>query len=175
MILDNRIQSLKKPTIMKLFLTITTLMVFSFIGNSQSTTFKKHSPGQFSIELPVDMKLSKMYDQSSPDYSDFEVKLKDGYVIMELHSLINSRFEYSTIKELYDAALNSSKLDITYKMTASNYFVISGFNKENGNIVYWKRVLGENFVSDMHIEYSKSRKNDIEQHIGKIAKSFTSR
>ena len=160
---------------MKLFLAISTLLFFSFIGNSQTTTFKKHSPGTFSIELPAEMKLSEMYDQSSPDYSDFEVKLKDGYVIMELHSLINSRFEHSnTIKELYDAALSSSKLDITYKMTSSNYFVISGFNKENGNIVYWKRVLGENFVSDMHIEYIKSRKNDIEQHIGKIAKSFTS-
>lgn len=115
-----------------------------------------------------------MYTDPSPDFCDYKVKLNDGYTLMELHSSINSRFEYNTIQDFYTAALNSSTLNITYKMKTKNFFVISGFNKKNGNIVYWKRALGENFVSDMHIEYNKSRKAYIEPFIGKISKSFVS-
>jgi len=76
--------------------------------------------------------------------------------------------------ELYNIALESSDLNITYKIVASDYFVISGLKKENGNIVYWKRVLGINFVSDLHIEYNQAKKSAIEKHIGRISKSFTS-
>ena len=59
-------------------------------------------------------------------------------------------------------------------MVSSDYFVISGINNENGNIVYWKRVLGRSYVSDLHIEYNQTRKSTIENHIARISKSFTS-
>ena len=159
---------------MKQFLTALMIFAIPFFGITQEVAFKKITPCSFSIEIPVDMKITKMYDDSSPDYCDYEVLLKDGYSIMELHSLLNTRFDESTIDGFYQAALEGSKLKITYKMLGSNFFVISGFNQENGNVVYWKRVLGENFVSDLHIEYNESRKSVIEKYIARISKSFTS-
>ncbi len=151
------------------------LFSISFLGFSQTTKFKKHNPCSFVIELPSDMKLSKMYDDDvSADYCDYEVRAADGLIIMELHSLLTSRFGFGTIKEAYEAALSGSKLNITYKMQSANFFVISGIDPENGKIVYWKRVMGEQFISDMYIKYDRSRRALIESNIGKIAKSFRS-
>lgn len=143
------------------------------LGKTQNILFKKVKLCTFSIEIPIDMKIKKMND-SSPDYCDYEVSLKDGYTIMELHSLISSRFLVNTIRGLYDGALDGSDLEITYNMIGSDFFVISGINKENGNIVYWKRILAAEFVKDLHIEYNQSRKPDIEKYISRISKSFTS-
>lgn len=159
---------------MKRYTFLVLICLIPFLGSSQIIPFKRVQPCSFALDLPVDMRIKKMYEDSSPDYCDYEVKLKDGYTIMELHSLRNSRFEQNTIKGLYDAAVKSSELKITYKMIATNFFIISGINNENGNIVYWKRVLGKNFVSDLHIEYNQTRKAAIEKHIGRISKSFTS-
>ena len=159
---------------MKQFTAIAILLLIPFIGTSQNTTWKKVTPCSFSLEIPVEMKITKMYDDSSPDYCDYEVSLKDGYGIMELHSMNFSRFDLSTIEEFYGAAMENSELKVTYHTMASNFFVISGINQENGNIVYWKRVLGDSFVSDLHIEYNESRKSVIEKYIARISKSFTS-
>lgn len=158
---------------MKQFKFLTILLLFPFFGYSQNIPFKKVQPCSFEIEIPADMKIQKMYPDSSPDYCDYKVKSKDGYVFMELHSLLNSRFSYNTIQDLYNAALRSSNLNISYKFLAGNYFIISG-RKKNGNIIYWKRVLGKNFISDLNIEYSESKKLFIEKNIGRISKSFTS-
>lgn len=159
---------------MKQFAIIALLFLSPLLVQSQNMTFKKAHPCSFSIELPADMKLKKMEEESNLDYCDYEVLLKDGSSVMQLHSLVNSRFEYDTIEGFYDAAVQSSELTITYKTVAANYFVISGVNNKNKNIVYWKRVLGPHFVSDLHIEYSPSKKSVIEKHIRRISKSFTS-
>jgi hypothetical protein len=153
-----------------LFLTISSLL-----SSAQPTKFKRHQSPMFEIELPVDMRVSKMYSDVSSDYCDYSIRTGDGYPIMELHSLLSSRFSFSTIGEAYQSAIYSSNLNITYKMQSGNYFVISGFNPENGNIVYWKRVLGKQYVSDMRIEYSQRRRDLIEPNIGRIAKSFRSK
>jgi hypothetical protein len=160
---------------MKRFSVLAIIFLMSTLGQSQNTDFKRVEPCSFGVDIPVEMSIKKMYDESSPDYCDYEVKLKNGYLIMELHSLVKSRFSYNTISELYNAAVKASQLNITYKTLGSSYFIISGFNKENGNIVYWKRVLGAKFVSDLRIEYNQSRKYEIEKHIGRISGSFTSR
>jgi hypothetical protein len=160
---------------MKRYTLLALICLIPFFGSAQLTPFKRVQPCAFAIELPVDMKIKKMYEDSSPDYCDYEVTLRDGYTIMELHSLNKSRFEQSSIKGLYNQALRSSDLNITYNTLGSNFFIISGINPQNGNIVYWKRVLGQNFVSDLHIEYNQGRKAAIEKHIGRIAKSFTSK
>lgn len=129
----------------------------------------------FEIELPVDMRVSKMYSDVSSDFCDYSVRTSDGYAIMELHSLLNSRFTFRTIEEAYRSAISSSNLHITYKMQSGNFFVISGYNPDNGNIVYWKRVLGNRYVSDMRLEYSQSKRSRIDSSIGRIAKSFRSK
>jgi hypothetical protein len=129
----------------------------------------------FEIELPIEMQVSKMYSDVSTDYCDYNVRTKNGIDIMELHSLLKSRFTFSTIREAYREALSSTNLNITYKMQSGDFFVISGYNPNNGNVVYWKRIVGNRFVSDMRIEYSQSRRSLIESNIGRIAKSFRSK
>jgi hypothetical protein len=76
---------------------------------------------------------------------------------------------------LYTNAIKKSELEISYKTQKGNWFVISGINKDNGNIVYWKRVSGNNFISDIHIEYPKGRESEISPYIAKISNSFTSK
>lgn len=138
-------------------------------------SYKSHSPCTFSVSLPSSFKLQAMYDDKSPDYCDYSVKTKDGFEIIQLHSLLSSRFEFSSIKELYEAAIKKSELDISYKTQKGNWFVISGTKKENGNTVYWKRVSGNNFISDLHVEYPKSRESEIAPYIATISNSFTSK
>lgn len=156
----------------RLILLVFVFNLFNVFG--QNTAYLIYEPCSFKVELPSQMKMSKMYEDENPDYCDYEVKLNDDFVIMELHSLVKSQFEYNTIEELYNAAVNASELNITYKTVSNNFFVISGFNLENGNIVYWKRALGENYISDLYIEYNTERKKEIEPFLGKISKSFSS-
>jgi len=137
-------------------------------------SYKSYTPCTFRISLPSNFNLQSIYDDNSPNYCDYSVKTKDGFEILQLHSLLSSRFAFGTIKELYDAAIKGSYLEITYKLQKGNWFVISGTQKKNGNIVYWKRVLGFNFVSDLWIEYPKSRETEITPYIKTISNSFTS-
>jgi hypothetical protein len=138
-------------------------------------SYKAYSPCAFSVSLPSNFKLQPMYDDKSPDYCDYSVKTKNGFEIIQLHSLLSSRFEFSSIKELYDAAIKKSEIDISYKAQKGNWFVISGTKKENGNTVYWKRVSGNSFISDLHIEYPKSRESEIAPYTATISSSFTSK
>jgi hypothetical protein len=140
----------------------------------QNVDYVKYNKGQLSFELPKHMKLKNMYEEPTPDSENFEVITGDAEVIIELHSLISSRFGCDEISDCYNAAINGTELNITYKTMSGNYFVISGFNKDNGNIVYWKRAVGEWYVSDLHIEYNPLKKNKIEPFIGRISKSFKS-
>jgi hypothetical protein len=141
---------------------------------SNQITFISYNPCTFGISLPSNFKIKSMYSDSSPDRCDYSVKTEDGFEIIQLHSLLSSRFETNNIKELYNKALKNKTLKITYKSQKGNWFVVSGTSNENENIVYWKRISGANFISDMRIEYPKNRASQIEQYISKIQKSFTS-
>ena len=55
-------------------------------------------------------------------------------------------------------------LNSTYRVN-DNWILLALVNKDNGNIVYWKRVIGEWYISDLHIEYSPLKKNKIEPYI----------
>lgn len=138
-------------------------------------SYKSHTLCTFTVSLPSNFKVQPMYDDKSSDYCDYSVNTKDGFEIIQLHSLLSSRFEFSSIKELYEAALSKSELNISYKAQKGNWFVISGIKKENGNTVYWKRVSGNSFISDLHIEYPKSRESEIAPYIAAISSSFTSK
>jgi|TARA_B110000879_G_C11088494_1_gene477934 hypothetical protein len=144
------------------------------VEDPKEINYKSHNPCSFSISLPTNFKIREMYDDNSPDYCDFIVSIDDGLEVIELHSMLNSRFEFTKIEELFNVAILNSELQITYKTQKENWFVISGTNKENGNIVYWKRISGENFISDLHIDYPPKRKSEIEPYIGVISSSFIS-
>lgn len=152
----------------------TTILKNVSASETPEVTFKSYTPCAFSVSLPSNFKLQQMYDDKSPDYCDYSVKTKDGLEIIQLHSLLSSRANGSSIKELYDAAIKKSEFDISYKTQKGNWFVISGTKKDNGNIVYWRRVSGNSFISDLLIEYSKGQESEISPYIAKISNSFTS-
>ena len=160
---------------MKKHLLLLAILSYSsmIFAQSKSVEFKKYTLCQFSIELPISFKLSKMFSDSPLKTCDYEVKLSDNFVVMELHSSEWGRFEETTISGFFNAAINKSDLNISYKLQSGNWFVISGTTKDGLNTVYWKRLFGTYFISDLYIEYPISRKAQIEQYIRKISKSFT--
>lgn len=156
------------------FTLILSLQIIYAQSSNENVQYKKYTPCSFTVSLPVHFKLVNEYpDDVSPDNCDYIVKTKSGLKLIEIHSLLNSRFEFNTIQDLYKNAISKSKLNIVYKVQKGNWFVISGTEKTNGNIVYWKRVFGDNFISDLYIEYPKSQKKEIEPFLSKISTSFT--
>ena len=137
--------------------------------------YTSHHPCTFDIQLPTSFIFEDAFpEDDNLDICNYYVKWSNNEILFEVNSNNASRFEYSTMPELYDAAIKNNKLDISYKTQKKNWFVISGINKENKKIVYWKRVLGETFISDLYIEYPSSSKDLIEPYIGTISKSFIS-
>lgn len=147
-------------------------MVLNMYGQND-VSYKTYSKCGFGVSLPATYKLLQD-GETSPDYCDYYVRISDASVI-ELKSLNRSRFDAAGIEDLYEAALaNHPKLQITYKTIRDNWFVISGTDKEKGKIVYWKRVWGDNFVSDLRFEYTEKDKDNIEPYLSKISKLFIS-
>lgn len=147
---------------------------------AQEATYTKYSQCDFSIELPADWRLQKSGGNTTPGHCAYHATLKSGYIVMQLTSMPKSGlmcndFNMCSIQELYEQALLESKLRITYKFLGKGFFVISGYNTRNGNIVYWKRSVGSNSVSDLRMEYREERRVFIDHHMGKISKSFISR
>jgi hypothetical protein len=151
------------------------LFLFIFIVNvvfSQGA-YRSFSPCSFYIELPSSVNAQNLNSYNSDDYCDYMVKLKDGYKFMEIHSLLKSRFSNTSVLALYNSALRSTDLDITYQVKGADFFVLSGYNSK-GNIVYWRRSIGQDYISDMRIEYSKGRRASIDPIITRMSKSFYS-
>ena len=136
-------------------------------------TYKTYKPCSFSIALPSHFQFIPMEpEETNPDYCDYKVKTADNFQVIEIYSLSKGRFEFESIKEAYEGAIKQSKIDITYKIQKENWFVISGY--EDDSLVYWKRAIGGNFVSDLFIKYPKTKKAQIEPYIAKISQSFHS-
>ena len=158
---------------MKRLSAIIILLLIALIPVAQTTTYIKHTPCTFAIELPAHMKLSNMFSDQSPDYCDYKVRTQAKNVSIELHSLNKSRFTDDSLEELYDAALASSEINITYKKKGVDYFVISGFERSTGYIVYWKRSVGSSFIGDLYITYPNDSKSAIEPYLTRMSRSFS--
>ena len=153
-----------------LLLFFTTLLLHSQTLFSQSTTFKNYHPCSFSISLPINYAFKNMNEEISADYCDYEVKFKDNGVSLQVHSLLSSRFETTSIDELFEAAKSEADMVISYQYKSDHFYVLSG--KKNEKIIYRKRYVGNNYITDLEIEYLPTQKNVIEKYIGKIAGSF---
>lgn len=165
-----------KISILTFIIVLFALQIIFAQNTNKTTQYKNYSPCTFYVSLPVQFKLINEYPNDySPDHCEYIVKTKGDLQLISISSLLNSRFESYIIQDLYKEAINNSQLNIVYKIQKANWFVISGTKKENGNIVYWKRVAGSSFISDLHIEYPKSKKNEIEPYLTKISTSFTSK
>ena len=150
--------------------------MFPILCFGQSELYENYNRCNCSIDIPTEMTLN-VYE-STFDYCDAEIILKNGQRVIELHSLNISKFEFDNIEDLFNAAVikhsKNPNFKLTYKMKKINYFVISGVDNKSGNIIYWKRVVGDNFISDLRFDYPFSLKKEVEPFIGKIAKSFES-
>lgn len=139
----------------------------------QTIEFVDQSTYKYSVSLPSTWKVETLYEESL-DYCNYEASLPDGTKVLELNAMLNTRFDSDNIQDLYTEALEGTALKITYKLQKDNWFVISGIDEATKNIVYVKRVLGEQYVSDLRFTYTKSEESRVAPYIGRIAASFES-
>jgi len=168
-----------KNLILSIFIVIVNL------GLTQSS-YKLLDDCYFSVMIPTSLEVK--FVDSSPEFCDYELIREK--ITIQIKSLNISHFDpdeaqslYQEPKEnsdilisapsLYQEAQKNSGIKISYKIQKYNWFIISGTDN-NGNIVYWKRVVGDNFISDLYIEYDVSKKDIIEPHISKMSSSFKS-
>lgn len=141
---------------------------------AQKTAYLKTFSGTgFSVSLPTSLNITPRFDDKSTT-CDYRVTNDKGVELLQLKSLLNSRFETTDIEELYQAALAQSNVDIAYQQQKSNWFVISGYDRNTGNVIYWRRAVGNRYISDLRMDYPKSSEADIYPYIASISKSFTS-
>ncbi len=153
-----------------ILLLFATLLLNCQILFSQTTAFKNYHPCSFSISLPVNYVFKNMYEETSADYCDYEVKFKEKGILLEAHSLLSSRLETTDIDALFDEAKANKDITISYEFKSEHFYVLSG--QKDGKIFYQKRYVGNNYIADLEIEYLPSQKNVIEKYIGKISNSF---
>ena len=152
---------------MKIIFTILSLVIV--LRTSAQVPMKKYSPCYFSVSLPKTFKLKKEDDAGCDYIASF-----NGRNYITLHSLESGRFMFTDIQQLYDTALKVENMNIVYKTIGKNWFVLSGTDPKTGEYIYWKRLVTENFVSDITFKYPASRKQEIEPYISAIVRSFTS-
>lgn len=160
---------------MKIFRFI--IIVFISIGLlsfNQKEQYKIHKPCTFTVKLPSSFSMKAMEEENNFDYCDYVAKTKNGKQVVQFHSLVKGRFPSEDVKELYNEALKTNEIEITYKTQKDNWFVISGIVKSTKKIYYWKRCVGKHFISDLNIEYAKEDSKLIEPYLGKISGSFVS-
>ena len=150
------------------------ILAFAFNGSIAQSKFKNHHPCSFSISLPASFSIKPMEIESNFDYCDYKVNTAQKIEVMQLHSLLASRYMDSDIKTLYAIELKAEEIDIIYKLQKANWFVISGTDKKTGHLLYRKTIVGERFVSELRIDYAKDQARKIEPFIPKIAASFSS-
>ena len=144
-------------------------------GSSQKTVFKNHSVCGLAISLPTHFTIQPVsIEDNNLDFCDYTVASLENNLNGTVSSRNKARFEFSEIKELYDAALANSKLNIMERKQQQKWFVIRGIDPSSKNVIYWKRVVGENYISDMHLEYPQDDTDNPNPHLKKIATSFVS-
>jgi len=136
--------------------------------------FQLHKPCSFSIKLPSNFILSAMYNDTSKDYCDYEIKSEGSPFRFMINSMIKSRFEETEIAALYAQAQETYGESIFQKSQIDNWFVISANDAETGNIICWKRVVGENYISDLKVTYDAKEKARIEPYLEEILNTFES-
>jgi len=150
------------------------ILAFIFNDSIAQAQFKKHHPCSFYISLPKSFTIKPIEQESNFDYCDLKVKTADKIEVMQLHSLLASRYMDSDIKTLYAIEQKMEDINIVYKLQKANWFVISGTDKKTGHMLYRKTMVGQNFVSELRIDYAPSTASKIEPFIAKIAASFVS-
>lgn len=154
----------------KLIAALCCLVVLSCDQNSEFTT---QNVCDTSITLPSSYTLVNENNTLNNDYCDFIVNTKDKYIDFYLSALIVGRFNISSLSDAYYLAMKEINLDISSSKKSSNHFVIVGRHKVTGNIIHWKRIIGNRYVSDLYIEYDSDKNFDLANEVSFIVDSFT--
>lgn len=128
----------------------------------------------FSIGIPSDFSLSKMYEDESADFCDYIVETGHEDLKFEIHSLLKSRAETSDVNELYENSTQNSPYDIDEHDLHSNGYFIRGKEKSTGYEVYFLRRVGENFISDVLLVYPSIYHKQVENYIAFLFENFES-
>ena len=158
-----------RSTIADLERSCNTTKSTAIVQNKES--FIDYRRCSFKVSLPQSYLFKIDEEDNNLDMCTATVSTSDGLQIIDIRSMNNARFETRNIKDSPKPKIPT--LEVTHNTQKNNWFVISGYNNE-GMIVYWKRVSGDNFISDLYMEYPQHRSSEINSKIGKIAGSFTS-
>jgi hypothetical protein len=151
-------------------------ILFILLSNSTEgqTNLKEFCGNVFCIHLPSDFKVTEPYSENNSDHEVYDVS-KKGAKFMTITASIESRFSLddsiNTIQDWYQDILKK-RPEISYKMQKDNWFIVSGIDPKSGNVFYWKKIWKGEFISDLYIDYPKSKKDEIEPYLSSIAKSF---
>lgn len=137
-------------------------------------TLVKHHPCSFEVSLPESFVLKNTDEDMNLDFCDAIIMLTTGDTIGGIASINTARIDNCYgIKDCFELAIKNSPLTISYQKLSDTWFVISG-TQGDGDIVYLKRSIGENFTSELRFNYPPSMKNLIEPFLGEIVTSFAS-
>ena len=154
----------------KFIATLFSLVALSCNHNSDYTT---QNVCDSSITLPSSYTLINENNALNKDYCDFIVDTKDKYIDFYLSALILGRFNISSLSDAYNNAIIQCNLDISSTKKSSNHFVITGRDKITGNIIHWKRIIGDRYVSDLRIEYDSEKHLELASEVSFIVDSFS--
>jgi hypothetical protein len=128
----------------------------------------------FSIKIPADFSLRKMYEDESADYCDFDVETGNEDLKFEIHSLLKSRAETSDLKELFENSIHNFSYKVNGHGLHENGYFISAHEDKTDKEVYFLRRIGDNFISDVLIIYPKKYQEQVEMYLAVLFVSFES-
>src|SRR5664279_4254625 len=94
---------------------ILTFLAITFTNSFSQTPFKRYTPCSFSISLPKGFTITPIEKESNFDYCDYKVKTADRVEVLQLHSLLASRYIDSDIKTLYAIGQKMEDINIVYQ------------------------------------------------------------
>lgn len=160
-----------------LIFTILLSVTFTKKVDAQENIAYSQSKAFFNINIPQGFSISCAYgcEENTVDYADYKISYDDTLTYITASSYNLGRTPCSTPKECYDEQLLewSKTITITYKIRRDNWFVISGIGKNSNNIFYLKGYYGEKYFSKLLMIYPQEFKNEFDNYVPEISKSFS--
>lgn len=140
-----------------------------------ATQWRRTDGCSFSIRIPAGCKLKKQEIAEGQNPSDCNYAgTLNGEKAFHIYSSPADFFESQDIDTLYKMAVDYSKFTIRHQEQKGNWFVISGVHPETGNDIYWKRVLGRKYITDIYFDYPKEKAEEVEPFVEGMAVSLIS-
>jgi len=150
-------------------LTFTLNVILSLNCYSQSDKYVEYYNNRFGFSFLYPNTFNTAEAPTNGDGQEFTSQ--DGQFYLISFGGNDNSFDYKSIKERYSEDLLLYD-EITYKKLFSDYYVLSGINK--GEIFYIKKYVGEACINIIEMRYPIINKNDFNDIVTTISKSFKS-